>query len=80
MGLSFGVHFTILLSLCYAQYRRVTDRRTDRRTDTSLSQRRAIAYTGMLSHVKSKQKHAHHRQQSYDSMLILVQLNIAVTF
>ena len=32
MGLSDGVHFTILLSLCSAQYctaRRVTDRRTD---------------------------------------------------
>ena len=32
MGLSDGVHFTILLSLCYAQYRRVTDGQTDRRT------------------------------------------------
>ena len=32
MGLSDGVHFTILLSLCYAQYQRVTDRQTDGRT------------------------------------------------
>jgi len=32
MGLSDGVHFTILLSLCWAQYRRVTDIRTDGRT------------------------------------------------
>ena len=39
MGLSDGVHLTILLSLCYAQYRHVTDVRTDRRTDMSLSQR-----------------------------------------
>jgi len=30
MGLSDGVHFTILLSLCYAQYWRVTDGRTRR--------------------------------------------------
>jgi len=29
IGLSDGVHFTILLSLCYAQYWRVTDGRTD---------------------------------------------------
>ena len=29
MGLSDGVHFAILLSLCYAQYRRVTDGQTD---------------------------------------------------
>jgi len=29
----YHVHFTILLSLCYAQYRRVTDRQTDGRTD-----------------------------------------------
>ena len=43
MGLSDGVHFTILLLLCYAQYRRVTDGRTDRRTDTSLSQRPVLA-------------------------------------
>jgi len=33
MGLSDGVHFTILLSLCQAQYRRVTDGRPDRPTD-----------------------------------------------
>ena len=30
MGLSDGVHFTILLSLCYSQYRRAADGRTDR--------------------------------------------------
>jgi len=48
MGLSGGVHLTILLSLCYAQYRRVTDVRTDRQTDghvavakTALAKRRA---------------------------------------
>jgi len=33
MELSDGVHFTILLSLCYAQYRRVTDGQTDGQTD-----------------------------------------------
>jgi len=33
MGLSDGVHFTILLSLCLAQYRRVTDGRPDGQTD-----------------------------------------------
>jgi len=37
-GLSGGVHFMILLSLCWAQYRRVTDGQsrqtvTDRQTD-----------------------------------------------
>jgi len=35
MGLSDGVHFTILLKFCYIQYRLW---QTDGQTDTSLSQ------------------------------------------
>jgi len=45
MGLSDGIHFTILLSLCYAQYRRVTDGRTDGQTDGQTDGHVAVAKT-----------------------------------
>ena len=52
MGLSDGVHFTILLSLCQAQYRRVTDGRTDRRTDRHV----AVAKTRASSVARIKMR------------------------
>jgi len=46
MGLSDGVHLTILLSLCYAQYWRVTDGQTDGQTRCCRKDRASIASRG----------------------------------
>ena len=60
MRLSEGVHFTIPLSLCWAQYRRVKDRRTDRRTRRCRKDRASIASRG-----KKWARHSVSRRQQW---------------